>query len=130
MKEAIANIFRIAVVSLVSSTCFASGQRIYEIWEPQPAPNRGADFGEKTIGDGTPYDEDWEQWSMLIGNGYMGANLFGRVDTERIQITEKTLHNRGIYGGGGLTGFADILLELNHTNVKSCRRSLNLNDVG
>ena len=38
-------------------------------------------------------NDDWERWSIPIGNGYFGANLFGRTETERIQITEKTLAN-------------------------------------
>ena len=40
-----------------------------------------------------PYDDGWEKWSLPIGNGYFGANVFGRTETERIQITEKTLSN-------------------------------------
>jgi len=102
--------------------------RVYEIWEPQPAPNRGGDFEQVKAG-GTPFDRDWEEWSYCIGNGYMGANLFGRVDTERIQITEKTLHNKGIYNGGGLTSFAEIYLDFNHGEVENYRRSLNLNEA-
>ena len=38
-------------------------------------------------------NDDWERWSIPIGNGYYGANLFGRTETERIQLTEKTLAN-------------------------------------
>ena len=38
-------------------------------------------------------DDGWEKWSLPIGNGYMGANVFGRTLTERIQITENSLSN-------------------------------------
>jgi hypothetical protein len=48
----------------------------------------------------------------------MGPNIFGRTDKERIQITEKTLANEGLYGLGGLTIFCKIYLKLNHKNVK------------
>ncbi len=102
--------------------------RTYEIWEPEQAPNRGADF-KKVVSRGTPYDQDWEQWSYPIGNGYVGANLFGRTDTERIQITEKTLHNKGCYNNGGATNFAELYLDFNHTGVTDYRRSLNLNEA-
>jgi len=86
--------------------------RVYEIWEPQPAPNNGSNW-ESTKADERrkSYDKDWEQWSYPIGNGYVGASIFGRTDSERIQITDKTLHNKGIYGGGGLTNFAEVYLD-------------------
>jgi alpha-L-fucosidase 2 len=102
--------------------------RSYEIWDDSPAQNRGNDF---TIvkADGYPFDQDWESESYPIGNGYMGANIFGRTDTERIQITEKTLANEGLYGFGGLTSFSETYLEFNHKNVKNYKRSLSLNDA-
>ena len=71
-----------------------------------PLPYRG-------IG-GYPYDEDWEQKSYPIGNGYLGANLFGRTDSERIQITDKTLANEGLYNLSGMTSFAEVYLDLDH----------------
>jgi len=102
--------------------------RLYELWEREPAPNRGGvtEPGKRLIH--FPYDEDWEHWSYPIGNGYMGANVFGRTDVERIQLTEKTLFNTGLYGLGGLTSFAEIDLHFNHENVRDYRRSLNLNE--
>lgn len=100
----------------------------YEIWEPQPAPNSG-DVGGISVMRGRNYDEYWERWSYPIGNGTMGANLFGRYDTERIQITHKHLHNEGVYKFGGLTGFADIFIDFNHENVRNYRRSLNINEA-
>src|SRR6056297_2512119 len=102
--------------------------RVYELWEPAPAPNRGDDPWIITHR-GYGYDKDWEEWSYPIGNGYMGANVFGRVDTERVQITEKTIHNIGVYDRGGLTGFANLFLDFNHENISGYRRSLNLNDA-
>lgn len=109
---------------------FARGQadeRIYEIWEKQPAPNRGGDY-KKIQARGYPYDKDWEYWSYPIGNGYIGANLFGRTDTERVQITDKTLHVEGPYPKkGGLSNFLELYLDFNHADIKGYRRSLNLN---
>ena len=35
------------------------------------------------------YDEpanNWSQEALQIGNGYMGAMVFGKVDTERVQM--------------------------------------------
>jgi alpha-L-fucosidase 2 len=102
--------------------------RIYKVWDNEPAPNRGGDFNIKKAR-GYPYDEDWELRSYPIGNGYMGANIFGRTDTERIQLTEKTLANEGLYGIGGLTSFAEINLEFNHNNPTNYSRSININEA-
>ena len=39
-------------------------------------------------------DDGWEKWSLPLGNGYSGINVFGRTDTERIQITDNTLSSQ------------------------------------
>jgi alpha-L-fucosidase 2 len=105
-----------------------STNRVYKIWDDQPAPNRGGDFSISKAR-GYPYDEDWELRSYPIGNGYMGANLFGRTDTERIQLTEKTICNEGLYGIGGLTSCAEIYLDINHPNPQNYSRTINLNEA-
>lgn len=123
-----------SVAVTTSLLCFNLGpeagaeQRVYEIVDDQPAPNRGADYSI-IKSRGYPFDADWEGRSYPIGNGYMGANIFGRTDTERIQLTEKTLANEGLYGIGGLTSFAEIYLDLNHHAPENYRRSLNLNEA-
>lgn len=106
-------------------------ERVYELWEREPAPNGGRSQWEASKGGRRPksYDRDWERWSYPLGNGYAGVSVFGRTDIERIQITEKTLHNKGIYGKGGLTSFAEIFLEFNQDAVKNYRRSLSLNEA-
>ena len=116
--------------SLTLSAFAGKSPRTYELWESEPAPNSGSKW-EATKSSDKPnsYDKDWEQWSYPIGNGYGGACVFGRTDTERIQITDKTLHNKGKYRKGGLTGFAEIYLDFNQDDVRNYRRSLNLNDA-
>ena len=48
----------------------------------------------------------WEQTCLPIGNGYMGASMFGGIKTERVVLNEKTLwaggpcENRPDYYGG------------------------------
>ena len=109
----------------------AISPRTYEIWEPEPAPNRGRSQWEATKSSKRPksYDKDWEQWSYPVGNGYVGACVFGRTDIERVQITDKTLHNKGKYGKGGLTSFAELYLDFNQNDVQNYRRSLSLNEA-
>jgi len=104
--------------------------RTYELWEPEPAPNGGSKWEEtKSSRKPNSYDRDWERWSYPLGNGHIGASIFGRTDTERIQITDKTLHNKGKYGKGGLTSFAEVFLDLHQKDVQNYRRSLNLNEA-
>ena len=105
--------------------------RTYELWEPEQAPNRGRSQWEstKTLDRPNSYDRDWERSSYPLGNGYIGACVFGRTDTERIQITDKTLHNKGKYGKGGLTSFAEVYLDFNQKDTQNYRRSLNLNEA-
>lgn len=38
---------------------------------------------------------DWEQEAMPMGNGFIGAMIFGGTDSERIQINEHTLWSGG-----------------------------------
>lgn len=51
-----------------------------KLWYDKPAPDS---------------DVGWEEWSLPIGNGYMGGNVFGGVSKERIQLSEKTLWTGG-----------------------------------
>lgn len=68
----------------------------YELWYDEPANNRG---GVIPVNESErPIDADWERWSLPIGNGYMGASIFGGTSTERLQLTDKTLYIRGLWG--------------------------------
>ena len=69
----------------------------------------------------------WEHQSLPIGNGWMGANVFGIVGRERIQITENSLQNPGELGG--LNNFAELYLHFDHQKVDLYERGLCLNDA-
>lgn len=97
------------------------------LWYNAPAPNSGSVNIVKSRG--FPYDEDWEHWSLPIGNGYMGLSIFGRTDTERMQLTEKTLGNKGPYNRGGLTSFAEFYLDFDHRTPANYRRELSLDSA-
>ena len=47
---------------------------------------------------------DWEKEALPIGNGRIGAMVFGGVDSERVQISEKSLWT----GGPGTEGGYDF----------------------
>lgn len=67
----------------------ASAQRPLQVRFNKPAPEPG-EF--------QPYggvDPQWERRSLPIGNGNIGASLFGSVATERLSLNEITLWNGG-----------------------------------
>ena len=68
--------------------------------------------------------EGWETYSIPMGNGFIGANIFGRTDRERIQITQNSFVASPALGG--LTDFAELYLEFNHENVTDYVRGLDL----
>lgn len=81
---------------------------------------------DHVVGTGAGYinanvNDDWERWSIPIGNGYFGANLFGRTMTERIQITDKTMQNPYASWGtslGGLNNFSETYIDFGHDNAQ------------
>ena len=101
------------------------------LWYDEEAP-----YGQEntSFGDGgKPNDpnDGWERWSLPLGNGYFGANVFGRTATERIQLTEKTLCNdygSSTYNPGGLNNFSETYIDFGHAfdSVSDYSRSLDL----
>ena len=82
----------------------------YELWYTKEAPYGNENFLLFAFRRDIP-DDGWEKWSLPIGNGYMGVNVFGRTETERLQITENSLCNPFVSdarypgGNGGLNNF-------------------------
>lgn len=72
-------------------------------------------------------DIGWERQSLPLGNGYMGANVFGGTDTERIQMTSNELANP--IKEGGLNNFAEIYINFGHDDATDYVRGLNLNNA-
>ena len=112
-------------VCCLYSTGINASEKKYQLWYDKPAPNAGI------VNAGSGLDSDWENWSLPMGNGYMGVCTFGRTDTERMQITENTLCNAGCYGGtrGGLTNFAEMYIDFSQPSPSNYRRSLCLNNA-
>lgn len=108
----------------------------YELRYDREAPFDGEDFvifDHHAVWRDERYKNDgWEKWSLPLGNGYMGVNVFGRTETERLQVTENSLSNPWTVDdvrptcNGGLQNFCDVYLDFGHAEVKSYRRGLNL----
>lgn len=121
-------LFLLLIMCLFILPSASAQQKEYSLWYSQPAPNEGAENIVKSRG--FPYDKYWERWSLPIGNGYMGACIFGRTDTERIQLTEKPFGVKGPYKKGGIGNFAEIYIEgIHHDQPLNYKRSLRLNDA-
>jgi hypothetical protein len=120
MKKYIGLLLAIAAaVNVVAATgTTLNSQKLLKLWYDEPAPDS---------------DQGWEMWSIPIGNGYMGVNVFGLTETERLQITENSLVNTknpelGIKNG--LTSFSETYIDFGHTysGVSNYSRDLVLND--
>ena len=88
------------------------------LWYDEPAIAKPPNVSSSEV------DYTWAEWSLPVGNGYMGASVFGYTDVERIQITESSKYN-----AHGLTDFAELYLDFQHDfdQVTDYRRYLNLN---
>jgi len=100
----------------------------YKLWYDKPAPNRGKVATNWPSHWSKEKDPDWEEWSLPLGCGYLGANVFGRTDIERVQITDVSLANPY---PSGVNNFAETYFDINHPehDVINYTRSLNLNDA-
>jgi alpha-L-fucosidase 2 len=93
----------LAAPETASSQTRALTAKQHKLWYTSPAPD--SDWG-------------WLDQSFPMGNGYMGANLFGGVGCDRIQITENSTQdsNSGI---GGLNSFAEVYIDFPHGDAAS-----------
>lgn len=109
-------------------------QKILRLWYDEEAPY-GNENMEFYAGSSKLENDGWMNWSLPIGNGFLGANVFGRTETERVQISEDTIRNPYINDAngagmvGGLNNFAETYIDFHHTNadVTNYTRDLTLN---
>ena len=121
----------------ISKLTVSTGDTPLKIWYDEEAPfiNEGSPEASMMAGQ----DIGWQNWSLPLGNGFFGANVFGRVETERIQISEKTLANpwqrvqvtNGVTSWpqvAGLNNFSETYIDFDHnaSAVSNYSRSLDL----
>lgn len=117
-------------ISSVSSNLLPeTSSKAYILWYDKPVPEIPVTYNETTAFRDNPRDNAWENWSLPIGNGYLGANIFGRTVTERVQLTDNTLATRSRPNGAGLTSFGELYIDFKHENPTNYRRGLRLNDA-
>ena len=64
--------------------------------------------------------------ALPIGNGDLGAMIFGKTDIERIQFNEKSLWTGNETDTGSYQAFGDLFIKLGHEKVQDYRRELDL----
>lgn len=124
-------------MSKVSDLTVNTGKMPLKLWYDEQAPFINECSPEASMMAGQ--DIGWQNWSIPLGNGFVGANVFGRVETERVQITEKTLSNpwqivktvNGVTSWpqvAGLNNFSETYIDFDHksSGVSSYRRELDL----
>lgn len=101
----------IACLIIVVLPCFSvyASQPELELWYALPA-------------------NDWESEALPLGNGFIGAMIFGGVERDRIQVNEKTLWS----GGPGASenydgGHSRASTETNRSNLQMARFMLQEN---
>ena len=106
-----------------------ANQAEMKLWYTIPAPTQNdGDFARQND---RPL-AGWEKWSLPLGNSYFGVSVFGRIGTERLQITENSVSNPGIRGShwkegsGGTRTFGDLYIDTFHKNVENYERGLSL----
>ena len=75
------------------------------------------------------YDKPAANWmteALPVGNGELGAMVFGKTDIERIQFNEKSLWTGNEQDTGSYQAFGDLFLKLGHDKATDYRRELDL----
>ena len=84
------------------------------------------------------YECAWEKYSLPLGNGFFGANVFGRLGTERVQISDPTLTNpyyvpktiqRRCSCASGVNSMAELLFDFGHDGAENYEMALSLDDA-
>lgn len=106
------NLLRSFLLSTVTlSLCAQSSQ---EIWFDTPAPLASTPpwgKGQPVVDMGSAHQNTepfWEKSTLPIGNGSIGANIFGSITTERFSFNEKTLWRGGPNTSKGAAYYWDV----------------------
>ena len=87
---------------LMAFTANATAQRALQIRFNKPAPEPANYRPQGNV------DPQWERQSLPVGNGNIGASVFGSVTTERLTLNEISLWNGGPATTGGAAHYWDV----------------------
>ncbi|MBF0575463.1 glycosyl hydrolase family 95 catalytic domain-containing protein [Dysgonomonas sp. GY617] len=73
---------------------------------------------------------NWMTSALPLGNGRLGAMIYGTVEKEHIQFNDKTLWTGSKTERGAYQNFGDVYIEFdNHANYSNYRRDLSIDDA-
>ena len=100
-------IFTILAAALLNGTAYSADD--LKLWYDKPATN-------------------WEQQALPIGNGRLGAMIFGGVPEEHIQFNEESLWIGDEQDTGAYQNFGDLYVKFDHGpgSVTNYRRQLDI----
>jgi alpha-L-fucosidase 2 len=116
-RKSLRNVMFIATLILSSNAIYAQGAGMSatqkysgnEIWFKQPAST-------------------WLE-ALPLGNGTMGAMIYGQTDKEKIQFNENSLVTGTTDIVGFYQPFGNLLFDFGHENTSDYKRSLSLSDA-
>jgi alpha-L-fucosidase 2 len=112
----------VMTVSIMTAWCRSVGAAENKADEPA-----GGSAGDRLT---LRYDkpaERWEQEALPIGNGWLGAKVFGGVEKERIQFNVNSLWEGDENDTGAYQAFGDVHVELEgHGEAGGYRRQLDI----
>lgn len=102
-------LFLVSNTVIAGETDFTRGA---SIWFDTPTNLEGRAIWDRTSRDRSNpdpnVDPSWENKSLPIGNGSLGANIMGSVSAERITLNEKTLWKGGPNTSGGANYYWNV----------------------
>lgn len=118
--------FRQSLSIWFDKPCSLNGQAIWyagypEMWKGENKPESAGDTA-------TNPDAEWESASLPIGNGSLGANIFGSVEAERITFNEKTLWRGGPNTAKGAEYYWNVNKQSAHV-LKEIRQAFTKGDT-
>lgn len=87
---------------LMGMISFAQQQQNLKLWYNTPA-----NASVKDVDDGWKNDEEWLK-GLPVGNGFIGAMVFGDVNKERLQLNDKTLWSGSVADNDNPDAFASL----------------------
>ena len=125
------NLLRSLLLSTISLSLYA--QSAQEIWFDTPAPLASTPpwgKGQPAVDMGSAHQNTepfWENSTLPIGNGSIGANIFGSITTERFSFNEKTLWRGGPNTSKGAAYYWDVNKQ-SATVLQEIRNAFQQND--
>src|ERR1043166_706537 len=72
---------------------------------------------------------DWQTQALPLGNGRLGAMIFGGAQHEHIQLNENSLWTGDEKDTGSYQNLADLYIDLEHGQIENYRRQLDLDSA-